>query len=57
VTGFISGEGFTTLHARALVTNDGSARVLFRAGFACAGEPYVDPADGLLWQNFAVGVG
>lgn len=34
VTSFMSGEGFTTLHARALVTKDASARVLFQAGFA-----------------------
>jgi RimJ/RimL family protein N-acetyltransferase len=54
VTYFMSGEGFTTLHARALVANDASARVLLRAGFARAGDPYLDPGDGLLWQNFAV---
>src|SRR5262245_29102045 len=30
VTDFMSGEGFTTLHARALVANDASARILFR---------------------------
>jgi len=53
VTDFMSGEGFTTLHARALVTNAASARILFRAGFACAGDPYIDPGDGLFWQNFA----
>jgi len=57
VTDFLSGEGCTTLHARALVTNDASARVLFRAGFACAGDPYIDPGDGLYWQNFAGRVG
>ena len=57
VTDFMSGEGFITLHARALVTNAASARVLFRAGFACAGDPYIDPGDGLFWQNFVVRVG
>lgn len=57
VTDFMSGEAFTTLHARALASNDASARVLFRAGFACAGEPYIDPGDGLFWQNFVVRVG
>jgi RimJ/RimL family protein N-acetyltransferase len=57
VADFMSGEGCTTLHARALVTNAASARVLFRAGFACAGDPYIDPADGLFWQNFAGRVG
>lgn len=57
VTDFMSGEGFTTLHARALVTNDPSARVLFRAGFARAGDPYIDPEDGLLWQNFVLRAG
>ena len=54
VMDFMSGEGCTTLHARALVTNDASARVLLRAGFAGAGDPYLDPGDGLLWRNFAV---
>jgi RimJ/RimL family protein N-acetyltransferase len=57
VTDFMSGEGFTILHARAVVTNEASARVLFRAGFACAGDPYTDPGDGLFWQNFAVRIG
>jgi RimJ/RimL family protein N-acetyltransferase len=53
VTDFLSGEGFSAEHARALVTNDASARILLRAGFARAGDPYVDPGDGLFWQNFA----
>jgi RimJ/RimL family protein N-acetyltransferase len=57
VTDFMAAKGFTILHARALVTNAASARVLFRAGFARAGDPYVDPGDGLFWQNFAVQVG
>jgi RimJ/RimL family protein N-acetyltransferase len=57
VTDFMSGEGFTTLHASALVTNAASARVLSRAGFACAGDPYIDPGDGLFWQNYAGRVG
>jgi hypothetical protein len=54
VADFMSGEGFTSLNARTLATNDASARVLFRAGFACAGDPYIDPGDGLRWQTFAV---
>jgi RimJ/RimL family protein N-acetyltransferase len=56
VTDFMSGEGFTTLHARALVTNEASTRILLRAGFARANDPYIDPGDGLFWQNFAIRV-
>jgi RimJ/RimL family protein N-acetyltransferase len=54
VAQFIFRQGFTSLYARALVINYKSAALLSRAGFARLNESYVDPDDGLHWQNFAL---
>jgi RimJ/RimL family protein N-acetyltransferase len=54
VAQFIFRQGFTCLHARALVINYKSAALLSRAGFTRLDESYADPDDGLHWQNFVL---
>ena len=52
VLDFMSGQVCPTLHARVLVTNAASARVLLRAGFADVGDPYLEHGNGLIWRTF-----
>jgi RimJ/RimL family protein N-acetyltransferase len=54
VTQFLVREGADQVFARALVINDASARLLTGAGFVQLAAPYVDPEDGLRWQNFVI---
>jgi RimJ/RimL family protein N-acetyltransferase len=54
VVQFLLGHGASEVFARALVSNDASAGLLTRVGFARLGDPYVDPGDRLRWQNFVI---
>jgi RimJ/RimL family protein N-acetyltransferase len=54
VAQFIFRHGFTRLYARTLVINHKSAALLSRIGFVLRDESYIDPDDGLRWQNFVL---
>jgi|SRR5580704_7360062 RimJ/RimL family protein N-acetyltransferase len=54
VAQFILRHGFTRLYARTLVINHKGAALLSRAGFVLRDEPYIEPDDGLSWQNFVL---
>ena len=50
VLDYLQGQGYPTVHARYLMTNDASRTMNERLGFRLDGQPYFDE-DRLEWQN------